>query len=401
MTIIQLPKPFQPLLGAAPLPARTPPGAAVVEAAGERFLLSAELLARAASLSMDTIFEGGMLALGLHSRDTERLQGAGFSGKWAGRYRAHLEGMMQRRRAELIADAAEASALREGGQSALSRAQDLVREVLRHAQPAGVRDELRIDSASLGSFAGTRDAVLELLGQAQRPAFVKSLTAKGLAPARLKELAELPDALLTERAEQIYRQGRAVGATDESQVLKAMALAELTLLSQTARAALPEERAERYQLRRLLGVPPRDRRADPAEPRPADPTPADPGADPARPAPPAFATGAGPFATGATGTFPTGATGTFAPAPTGAAALPPGTVLCTLPARGGPSLAAVIQPDGVVAWVPTGAAAAEPAPASAPVATGPAAATGPTAPRLSAAPAPATPPANRSRARRR
>src|SRR5207253_3283695 len=97
--------------------------------------------------------------------------------------------------------------------------------------------------------------------------------ARGMDEARLAELEPLGDALFTERCAQLLWQGQQADATGVLPVLKAMALGDLTLLSQTAKAQLPPDRAERYQIGRLLGTAPRDRREEAPAPAP-EPTPA-------------------------------------------------------------------------------------------------------------------------------
>src|SRR5262249_48650409 len=154
----------------------------------------------------------------------------------------------------------------EGTTSAQEQARELLRELARTAQPAGVRDEFRFQAADLQSFTGVRDALMEARARVQVPKFRAALIARGMRGPRLGELDALSEALFDERCAQLLWQGQQADTTGALPVLKAMALGDLTLLSQTAKAQLTPERAERYQIGRLLGTAPRDRREDPPAP---------------------------------------------------------------------------------------------------------------------------------------
>lgn len=293
MQKVSLPGTFVPLLSSPLLEGRPGRDLLLVEIRGKEHGVAADLVSRAAALTMDALFTGGMLAAGLHRRDVERFTAAGFDEAWGDAYKGHLTGMMRLWHEERETGfLAETERWAEGGQSAQERARELLREIARTAQPAGVRDELRFQAADLQSFTGVRDALLEARARVQVPKFRAALLTRGLSEARLQELEALGEELFEERCAQLLWQGQQADTGGALPVLKAMALGDLTLLSQTARALLSPDRAERYQLGRLLGTAPRERREDP--PAPDAPTPAGgvpgPAAGPAvgpGPAPPA------------------------------------------------------------------------------------------------------------------
>lgn len=368
MTKITLPDTVHPLLCTTALRGTAPADAIVLVIQGQPYVIGVDLFSRAASTSADAIFEGGTLAIGLHRRDGERLSAAGFTQEWAARFQGHLRLVMSTFQAERGAGFVSATVRwASAGPSAQDRARATLREIALTAGTAGLGAELRFGVTDLQSFTGLRDALWEVCARLTVPEFRQALLGRGISEASLAALPGLGDAMFEERQAQLLAQGEQVGTTGALAALKAMALGDMTMLSRTAKAQLPAERAERYQLGKLLGTGTRRVAPEPEEP-----------ATPVTGTTPVTATtpiGATPATHGATPVTPAGAT----PAPHGAPAgttsrpaqpalpaLVPGTVLYTTAAAGGPPVSLVVQPDGSFAWLPnTGVAA--PAPIAPPV----------------------------------
>lgn len=358
---------------------------ALVTLDGTPFLISLTLADRADGFSVERLYQSGLDALALFAEDRPVLGRAGLDQRFEEGLRKLLDALHAAYR-QGQAEEFSADVDRRLGSSDADEAEALVRRIHVLAQSGGLRGYFSYLSADRASLSGLITALWETRTKARQPALAQRLAACGVSTDMLARVDALYGALNQ------LRVSRSEAAAPQSafrplRLLKAMAFGELQALCNTARAALPEPRRERYQIERVLDVSRGGRDATPATPTPT------PG--PAAPTPVAFATPAAatapaavPGATAPWGAAPTAPATPGAALPSGAAAPtaqagvathlwpavppppgtwssagasaaptvtfapPPGTVLSRLEGVGGPAVVAVVQPDGRVHWLP-------------------------------------------------